>query len=293
MRAGVINNYSSRLRLLLLLGVIICLPGVGQSRQARPRSATQAVPVEGMAAAGTQDAAPDTIQQASPPVMTPAKKNGPGVTKAAAATKAGNTKSANLVPDDPPLPIVPQPPPAERETPPAAETATVARNPVVEPPEKAEVPAPAPGSGWAELTKTIGSVGLIVCLILAGYFLFRRFAPKYMTRRPGERDLRIVETLSLGEKRSIAVVQVGAQRLLLACTPGQITLLTALNGPSGTPAADSPDLLESPAAPVFPGNFRNLYEREKKARPARPSAPKALPPDIRGKMLELRKALEG
>jgi flagellar biosynthetic protein FliO len=296
MCSGVINKLSIRLRLLLFLVLITCLPGIVQSRQARPKAAAPVASAEGTAAADMQEVvAPDATQQANPPASTPAKKNviNAAKTAAAVAPKAGNAKSSNPAPAEPPLPIVPPPLPAETETPPAAETAAAAHDPVAEPPQKAELLAPAQGSGWAELIKTTGSVGLIICLILAGYFLFRRFAPQYMARRPGERDLRIVETLSMGEKRNIAIVQIGAQRLLLACTPGQITLLTALNVSSGTPAAASPDLLESPAAPVFTGNFKNLFEQERQAHPARPSAVKALSPDIRGKMLELRKALEG
>ena len=89
------------------------------------------------------------------------------------------------------------------------------------------------------------------------------------------------------------MMQAGAKKFLLASTPGHITLLTSL------PDAAVPDSLipsgqaeaEVPAHQA--GNFRNLYELEKKSPPARPAVRQELPPDIRGKMQQLRKALEG
>ena len=48
------------------------------------------------------------------------------------------------------------------------------------------------------------------------------------SRRP-ERRLRLCETLSLGEKRFIAVVEYGKQKFLLAGTPQNISLLQSLN----------------------------------------------------------------
>jgi flagellar biogenesis protein FliO len=50
-------------------------------------------------------------------------------------------------------------------------------------------------------------------------------------RRP--RRLRLAESLSLGEKRLIAVVEFDDQRFLVAATPENISLLQAL-GPAGT-----------------------------------------------------------
>jgi len=44
-----------------------------------------------------------------------------------------------------------------------------------------------------------------------------------------ERRLRLCETLSLGEKRFIAVVEYGKQKFLLAGTPQNISLLQSLD----------------------------------------------------------------
>jgi flagellar biogenesis protein FliO len=172
----------------------------------------------------------------------------------------------------------------------------------VEPVAAAAAPTPAdtpsvgtsPGrSEFALLTiKTIGSVGLVICLVLAGFMLFRRFAPQYMTKRPGERILRLVEVLPIGDKRSIILMEAGVNKLLLASSPGHISLLSSLPD-SATPAAtggrNSAEIVGT-GAPS--GKFKNLLELEKKAPSANPPARSSLPPDIRGKMQELRKALE-
>jgi flagellar biogenesis protein FliO len=57
--------------------------------------------------------------------------------------------------------------------------------------------------------------------------LSRIFSIAVSNRR--ERRLRLCETLSLGEKRFIAVVEYGKQKFLLAGTPQNISLLQSLD----------------------------------------------------------------
>ena len=52
------------------------------------------------------------------------------------------------------------------------------------------------------------------------------------------RRLRMTESLSLGEKRLLAVVEFEGQRFLVAATPERITLLQTLGVPSGAPPAE-------------------------------------------------------
>lgn len=56
--------------------------------------------------------------------------------------------------------------------------------------------------------------------------LRRVFANVHIQRR--ERKLRLCESLPLGEKRMIAVVEFEQQRFLVAATPNSISLLQAL-----------------------------------------------------------------
>jgi flagellar biosynthetic protein FliO len=154
-----------------------------------------------------------------------------------------------------------------------------------------------PMNGWGEfgtpLLQTAGSAGLVICLILGGFFLFRRFAPQYLNKPHGDRSLRLIETLTLGDKRSLVLVQAGTRKLLLASTPGQISMLTSFADLASEAPVSGGERPEPEVPAALSGSFRNLYEMEKKPPAARPRARAMLPPDIRGKMLELRKALEG
>lgn len=289
----------NRLLILAILGLLYAFPVTAQTTEV-PTKGTSASSADPSQTADVQDpAAQEAKQQGRPAAAPTTKRNasssarpaGSGAAKSSSATTVKNAASA---PAEPELPIVPPPPQPSQETSTSTTAAVTDPHSAAGPAtDNVETFAQTQGPGWVEMARTIGSVGLILCLIVGGYMLFKKFAPQYVTRHSSERDIRLVETLSLGEKRSVVVVQAGAQRFLLGCTPGQITLLTALNASGGTATVGGTDIVESQAAAVFPGNFKSLYEQEKKAPPPRPSALKALPPDIRGKMSELRKALEG
>lgn len=298
MLTGVKAHIPSCLQALVIFGLVSSLPGTAQSSQTRTRTSTTAAtePAQALDGAGASEQNPSP--QPEPTVTQPVRRSSqnPARTAGSGAVKSASVAAKNVTPAaaEPALPIVPPPPSTLPETPlPATPDRTDIRSTAEPALEKSDTTILGQGFGLVETGKMVGSVGLILCLIVGGYMLFRRFAPQYLTKRPSERDLRLIESLPMGEKRSIAVVQAGAQKLLLACTPGQITLLTQLNSPPGSAAADAVEIPASPAAQAMPGSFRNFYEQEKKVSPARSQAVKALPPDIRGKMLELRKALEG
>lgn len=59
----------------------------------------------------------------------------------------------------------------------------------------------------------------------------RLFANVHIQRR--ERKLRLCDSLALGEKRMIAVVEFEHQRFLVAATPSNISLLQALPASAG------------------------------------------------------------
>lgn len=61
--------------------------------------------------------------------------------------------------------------------------------------------------------------------------LRRCFAKVHIQRR--ERKLRLCDSLALGEKRMIAVVEFEQQRFLVAATPSNISLLQALPATTG------------------------------------------------------------
>jgi len=67
-------------------------------------------------------------------------------------------------------------------------------------------------------------------------FLQRHFAAVRIQRR--DRHLRLCESISLGDKRVVALLQLDSQRFLIAATPQNICLLQAL-GPAVAEPEDS------------------------------------------------------
>jgi len=61
---------------------------------------------------------------------------------------------------------------------------------------------------------------------------------KSLVRRRSARRLRLSETLSLGEKRFLAVVQFQQQEFLVGGTGSSIALLARLSGPEATDSHD-------------------------------------------------------
>ncbi len=140
--------------------------------------------------------------------------------------------------------------------------------------------------------RTIGGLGLVLCLMIAVYFAARRFAPRYFHNTGSEKSLRVIETLAMGDRRSISLIEVANNRFIVGNTPHQISLLAALTEPlslvseSRTPAVKAKDAPQNESR--IP--FRNLFEVEKK-RPSQYTA-NPLPEDIRTKMRQLRESLE-
>lgn len=144
-------------------------------------------------------------------------------------------------------------------------------------------------SGTYLLARTAGGLGLVISLIILAYFAVRKYGPRYLRRQGAQGALKVIETLPIGEKRSIALIQVEDKRLLIGNTQQQITLLAQLPmmpeaglEPAGEPLPRS--------APGTVSSFRKLYEVEKGSPPL-PQA-KAIPQDLREKMRQLREALE-
>ena len=50
------------------------------------------------------------------------------------------------------------------------------------------------------------------------------------TQQLASRRLRLAETISLGEKRSVSIVQVDGLQYLIGCSSGSVQLLAVLNG---------------------------------------------------------------
>ncbi len=183
---------------------------------------------------------------------------------------------------------VPQAPPAISSNPGASQladstTSTAAAQQSVERGEASE-----PQSGFSFL-KVVGGLGLVLSLIVFATFGIRKLAPQYFTKKAAERSLKLIETLPMGERRSIVVIEIDEKRLLIGNTPNQITLLASLG-------EDTSFLADQELAPVATASstpapsFKNLYEFERNG--AGRGKMKIIPPDIRAKMRQLRESLE-
>jgi flagellar biosynthetic protein FliO len=140
--------------------------------------------------------------------------------------------------------------------------------------------------------KAVGGLGLVLCLIVGGFFGLKKIAPQYFARHTSGKSLKVVETLSMGDRRSISLIQVADSHFLIGNTPQQINFLAMLPEPLSSNSDPAAAATTAPAAAREPfksgdTSFRGLFEVEKKRRPATP-----LPNDVRAKMRQLREALE-
>ena len=142
------------------------------------------------------------------------------------------------------------------------------------------------------VARAIGGLGLVVCVMIGAYFAARKFAPRYFNKPASEKSVKLIETLSMGDKRSIVLIEVANNRFLVGSTPQQINLLAAL--PEALSVSSEPDEASAALKTAIKKEsripFRNLFEIEKK----RPSqlAGNPLPADLRAKMRQLRETLE-
>jgi len=149
------------------------------------------------------------------------------------------------------------------------------------------------GADWGlPLIKAMGGFGLVLSLLLGGFYGARKIAPQYFNRSAAGRMLKVVETLQMGEKRSISVVEVGEKRFLVGNTTHQITLLAPLDASFSLLVGDEPSVAPKIPAAGAAGSFRNVLESEKSQLVRRPSGPRALPDEVRAKMQELRASLK-
>ena len=142
------------------------------------------------------------------------------------------------------------------------------------------------------MLRAFGGLGLVLCLLVGAYLGIRKFAPGYFPKMASEgKNLKIVESIGMGDRRSIALVEAGGKRFLIGSTPQQINMLTAL--PENFSLVDEES--EAPVVSVVKEegekqSFRSLFDIGKK-HPARHSG-HVLPDEIRMKMRRLREALE-
>lgn len=100
---------------------------------------------------------------------------------------------------------------------------------------------------------------------VAGYLAAKRRISRCGTRGASERSLKIIETLSMGDKRSISMIEMGNRRFLVGNTARRISLLMELPEPAS--AISEHETLQKPSNSAseknFPIPYKNLFEAEK------------------------------
>lgn len=88
--------------------------------------------------------------------------------------------------------------------------------------------AAAPGPDAGSLVQVV--LGLLA--VVVAVLLLARFLPRLQGVRPGGRgQLRVVDSLPLGQKERIVLVEVGDRQLLIGVTAAQVCTLHALDEP--------------------------------------------------------------
>lgn len=115
-------------------------------------------------------------------------------------------------------------------------------------------PAVANASGAGELLRVVLSLAGVVLMILAVGWLTRRMQSRV---RPGGQRVRCVETLAVGMKERVLLLEVGDRQLVVGASPSGLRTLLVLDEPLPVP--------KSPAnASVTGMNFRDTLARWRK-----------------------------
>jgi len=97
----------------------------------------------------------------------------------------------------------------------------------------------APSTGGL-LLRTLGALLLIVGLIVAAAWGMKRWGgARFGAPREDAPELAILNSVSLGDRRSVAIVRFGQRNLLIGSTPQSVTLLAETEGEEVVPRAQS------------------------------------------------------
>lgn len=104
-----------------------------------------------------------------------------------------------------------------------------------------------PNATMGDPSMSIGLVGLkmaggllfLLALILLAFWGIKRFGPRAGLRFPGQGDLELLGQLSLGPKRSLAVVRFLNKKVLIGVTESSITTLTEIQADHETPPEET------------------------------------------------------
>jgi flagellar biosynthetic protein FliO len=84
-----------------------------------------------------------------------------------------------------------------------------------------------------QIMKMLGALAFVLATIAVAFWLFRKFVPQGKSRSPRSDAIRIISTKLLGGRRSLMLIRVRGQTLLLGVTPQSINCLTEVQEVEG------------------------------------------------------------
>ncbi len=125
----------------------------------------------------------------------------------------------------------------------------------------ASTASPVKGDSWWSAAKAIGATVFIIGLILGAMTLLKRYMPYRFGPLGHTRQIQVLESVPIGEKRMLTLVEVGGQRLLLASSPGNVTLLKELPAHSEARASVEP-ITPVARKPEIPTTFNQTLKTQ-------------------------------
>lgn len=120
----------------------------------------------------------------------------------------------------------------------------------------AAAPAATTFSSFGELLRVVLSLVAVVVMILAVGWLTRRMQARV---RPGGQRVRCLETLAVGVKERVLLLEVGERQLLVGASPAGLRTLMVLEERLPPPPPQAP-------MSAMPANFRDVLAQWRKRR---------------------------
>jgi flagellar protein FliO/FliZ len=117
-------------------------------------------------------------------------------------------------------------------------------------------PAGAGAGSFGELLRVVLSLIAVVVMILAVGWLTRRMQARV---RPGGQRVRCLETLAVGVKEKVLLLEVGERQLLVGASPAGLRTLLVLDEALPPPKPQA-------SLPISAGNFRDILAQWRKPR---------------------------
>lgn len=93
----------------------------------------------------------------------------------------------------------------------------------------AESPNSFAGEAGSSIVRMMAALAIVLACIYGSVFLVKRFGPNRAGRSGGKRMLEMMDSISVGPKKMIAIVRVGERAVVVGITDNQMTSLTELD----------------------------------------------------------------